>query len=190
MIHASHEVIIFTDGAARGNPGPGGYAAIIVLQNNDSGSSKLEFRSLKNIHITEIGGGEVHTTNNRMELRAAIEALSFISKSQNLKISKLTVYTDSSYLANGITRWIHGWQKKGWKTANKKPVLNQDLWEQLLRYSTIYRTITWKQIAGHADTAGNIRADEIATAFADGENPKLYSGVLKNYRIKNILNVS
>lgn len=162
-------ITIFTDGAARGNPGPGGFGAIVISNNE----------------VTELGGGEAHTTNNRMELMAAIKALEQIKESKD----KIQVITDSGYLVKGITEWIHRWQKKGWKTANRKPVLNQDLWQELLN-GTMHRTIMWKQIAGHGDTTGNIRADEIATDFADGKKSALYSGVLENYRIKHILNVS
>lgn len=165
-------IIIFTDGSSRGNPGPGGWGAVLV---GKFGSSEVE----------ELGGREAHTTNNRMELMAAIKALEQIPNTQN----NIQVITDSGYLVKGITEWIYGWQKKGWKTANRKPVLNQDLWQELFN-GTIHHTIVWKQIAGHADTAGNIRADEIATAFADNEPPQLYSGVLENYGIKDILNVA
>lgn len=167
-------IIIFTDGASRGNPGPGGWGAIIIASNE----------------VRELGGREAHTTNNRMELTAAIKALEQVQDSRftgGQAGNKIQVITDSGYLVKGITEWIYRWQKKGWKTANRKPVLNQDLWKQLLHYNTIHRTITWNQIAGHAGTAGNIRADEIATDFAVGKTPRLYSGVLKNYRIKNIL---
>lgn len=160
---------IFTDGSSRGNPGPGGWGAIIIADEK----------------VTELGWREAHTTNNRMELTAAIKALEQIQETQK----EIKVVTDSGYVVKGITEWIHGWQRKGWKTADKKPVLNRELWEDLLAAAR-GKTIVWKQIAGHADTAGNIRADEIATAFADGEHPELYSGVLKNYSIRDALNVS
>lgn len=165
-------VTIFTDGASRGNPGPGGFGAIIIAGEK----------------VTEFGGREAHTTNNRMELMAAIKGLEQISETQN----KVYVVTDSVYLVKGITEWIQRWQKKGWKTADRKPVLNRDLWENLLA-ATRGKEIVWKHIAGHADTKGNIRADEIATAFADLSTssrqaaPELYSGILENYRIRNIL---
>lgn len=160
-------IIIFTDGSSRGNPGPGGFGAIIVAGDT----------------VTELGGREAHTTNNRMELMAAIKVLEQISETQK----KIQVVTDSGYLVKGITEWIHGWQKKGWKTANKKSVLNRDLWEDLLA-AAHGKEIVWKQIAGHAVTVGNIRADEIATTFAAGKTPAMYSGVLENYRIRDIVN--
>lgn len=161
-------IIIFTDGSSRGNPGPGGWGAVVI----------------DGEQVAELGGREEHTTNNRMELTAAIKALKQISETQK----KIQVVTDSGYLIKGITEWIHRWQRKGWRTADKKSVLNRDLWEDLLAAAR-GKTIVWKQIAGHADTAGNIRADEIATAFADEEDPKLYSDVLENYRIMDVLGV-
>ena len=161
-------VIIFTDGSSRGNPGPGGFGAIIVADGN----------------VTELGGREEETTNNRMELRAAIEAL-LRTKGERRKI---LLYCDSTYVVSGITKWVHGWQKRGWKTADKRPVLNRDLWEELLQ-ATHGRDIEWRQVGGHMGVAGNERSDEIATAYADNEALVLYSGLLTNYGIRNILNV-
>lgn len=174
MNPTSHEVIIFTDGSSRGNPGPGGFGAIIIVDGK----------------VTELGGREVHTTNNRMEIQAAISALSFLgSYKLSVKSYKLSVYSDSSYLINGITKWVFGWQKNGWKTKEKKDVENKDLWEKLIETAR-NKEIEWKQIGGHVGIAGNVRCDEIATAFADGTTPKLYADVLENYSIKNILDVS
>ncbi len=164
-----HTVFIFTDGAARGNPGPGGWGAIIIAGEQ----------------VTEIGGGEPHTTNNRMELTAAIKALEQIQDTR----SKMRVFSDSAYVVKGMTEWIHNWQRKGWKTASKKPVENRDLWEQLLTASA-GKEIAWTQVGGHAGVRGNEQCDEIATAFADGTPHTLYAGVLENYRIKNILDVA
>ena len=161
-------ITIFTDGSSRGNPGPGGFGAVIVADGK----------------VTELGGREEETTNNRMELRAAIEALVRIKDERR----KIIMYCDSTYVVNGITKWVFGWQKKGWKTADKKPVLNRDLWEDLLR-ATHGRDIDWRRVGGHMGVAGNERSDEIATAYADNLTPKLYSGVLENYGIRNILNV-
>ncbi|MBI2475787.1 MAG: hypothetical protein HYV67_00910 [Candidatus Taylorbacteria bacterium] len=188
------KVIIFTDGSSRGNPGPGGYAAVIILpQNNDGGNPKHEIRNPKQAEVKEIGGRdkeiggrEEHTTNNRMELQAAIKALSYLSK-VNSQMS-IVIYSDSSYLIKGITKWFFGWQKNSWQTATKKEVENRDLWEKLLN-STIYRTIEWEQVGGHVGLAGNERCDEIATAFADGQKPILYHGPLSKYPIKNVLNL-
>lgn len=175
----SHDIVVFTDGSSRGNPGPGGWAAVIVY--NDGGL-KVESGKWK---VAEIGGREEHTTNNRMELQAAIAALSSILNSQ----FPIRVYTDSNYLVNGITKWVHGWKKNSWITSQKKPVENRNLWEQLLNV-TIYRNILWKQVGGHVGVAGNERCDEIATAFADGVPLKLYSGSLAEYPIKNILDIT
>ena len=174
-------IFIFTDGSSRGNPGPGGFGAIVIVpKNQDSG-----------FMIQELGGRKEHTTNNRMELMAAIKALQQIQDSR----FKIQVFTDSSYLINGITKWICGWQKNGWKTKGKKDVENRDLWEQLVELTQNYaeqtpKGIEWKLVGGHTGVAGNQRCDEIATTFADGKKPPLYSGVLKNYSIKNILDIS
>ena len=140
-----NSISIYTDGASRGNPGPGGWGVVVTLEGK----------------TTELGGRDAHTTNNRMELTAAIKALQFFGN------DKLFVYSDSSYVVKGMTEWIHNWQKRGWKTAAKKPVENQDLWQELLAASA-GKDISWVQVAGHADNRGNNRADEIATAFADG----------------------
>ena len=166
MLHNS--VTIFTDGSSRGNPGPGGFGAVVITDGK----------------VTELGGRETYTTNNRMELQAAISALSIIHNSELV----IRMYTDSNYLINGITKWIYGWQKNGWKTGAKKDVENRDLWEQLLN-STIYRTIEWKYIGGHVGIAGKERCDEIATDFADNKEIKLYSGSLSEYGIKHILDI-
>jgi ribonuclease HI len=172
-------IYIFTDGSSRGNPGPGGWGAVVIFQEKNNGKQKTGFK------IQELGGREEHTTNNRMELTAAMNALHKIQDSRE----KIQVFTDSGYLIGGITKWIHGWQKKGWKTADKKPVLNRDLWEKLLEL-TDNKKIDWKHVNSHVGVAGNERCDEIATAFADNYTPKLYSGVLQNYGIKDILNVT
>lgn len=169
----SRSITIFTDGSSRGNPGPGGWGAIIIADGK----------------VVELGGRETQTTNNRMELTAAIEAFRGLIRFNLESEKRLNLYSDSSYLINGITKWIFGWQKKGWKTADKKPVLNRDLWEQLLEAAR-GKDIEWKQVGGHAGVAGNERCDEIATSFADHHAPSLYSGILEHYRIKHILNVA
>ena len=190
------KITIFTDGSSRGNPGPGGFGAIIV---HNDGEFKVTSEKWK---VKELGGREEHTTNNRMELRAAIEALTFIQNQDSTLPARpksdaggnrekdriLILYSDSAYVINGITKWVHGWKKNNWITSQKKPVENRDLWEQLDSLCTIYRT-EWKQVGGHVGVAGNERCDEIATAFADGNRPELYSGVLENYGIKNILEI-
>ena len=179
-----HPIIIFTDGASRGNPGPGGFAAIIILPQNSDQPLTTNDKQL-----IELGGGEERTTNNRMELRAATEALKAVSRFNLSPDSRLNLYSDSSYLVNGITKWIFGWQKNGWRTATKKKVENRDLWEKLVDLAG-NKNIEWKRIGGHAGVSGNERCDEIATSFADGEKPKLYNGPLSGYPNKKILDFS
>ena len=134
-------IFAYTDGACSGNPGPGGWGAI------------LEW----NGHRKELKGGEPDTTKNRMEMLAAIRALEAIRKSDRSVI----LITDSVYLRDGITKWIHGWKRRGWKTADKKPVKNVDLW-QALETLTAQHTIEWRWVKGHAGDPGNERADELA----------------------------
>lgn len=134
------EIIIYTDGACSGNPGPGGWGAL------------LEFGK----HKKEIKGGAQDTTNNRMELTAAIEALNALKEN-----CSVTLYTDSSYVKGGITSWLAGWKKRGWKTAGKKPVKNQDLWEALDVACSAHE-ITWRWVKGHAGHPGNEAADRLA----------------------------
>jgi|SRR3989344_4494528 len=152
-------ITIYTDGASRGNPGPGGWGAIIIRDDE----------------VVELGGAETHTTNNKMELTATIKALESIPERE------VTIYTDSEYVMKGMTNWIKKWQEKGWKTANKKPVLNQDLWQKLLDVSK-GRNIEWKYVAGHSGVPLNERADEIATTFADDLVPNLYNGPRDKYQ--------
>lgn len=137
--------------------------------------------------MVEIGGREEHTTNNRMELTACIRSLEFAIS--NFQFSKIQIHTDSEYVMKGITLWIQRWQEKGWKTAAKKPVLNQDLWQELLAL-TAGKDIEWKYVAGHAGVLANERCDEIATAFADlsttlkaGKLPVLYNGPRAGYTV-------
>jgi ribonuclease HI len=138
------KVQVITDGACLGNPGPGGWAAILRY----------------NHHKKEMWGCERQTTNNRMELTAAIEGLRALREG-----CEVEVVTDSEYLKKGITEWIHGWKRKGWKTAAKKPVINQDLWKALDEEVSLHKT-TWTWTRGHADHADNNRCDELATRAA------------------------
>lgn len=131
---------IWTDGACSGNPGPGGWGALLK-----SGE-----------HAREIHGGEPDTTNNRMELMAAIKALNALKKP-----SKVKLHTDSTYVKDGLTKWIHGWKRNGWKTASKKPVKNKDLW-QMLEKACERHDIQWIWVKGHDGDEGNERADELA----------------------------
>mgnify|MGYP001200969617 CR=1 FL=1 len=134
------QIEIYTDGACSGNPGPGGWGAILM-----SGS-----------HRKELCGGEAETTNNRMELFAAIAALEQLKKP-----SLVDLHTDSAYLRNGITQWIHGWKRNGWRTADKKPVKNAELWQRL-EAAARRHDMTWHWVKGHAGHPQNERADELA----------------------------
>ena len=140
------EIIIYTDGACRGNPGPGGWGAVL-----ESGK-----------HYKELCGSEIETTNNRMELTAAIKALE--SLKHNGK--KVKLYTDSVYVKNGITQWLKNWKSKGWKTASKKPVKNLELWQQLDDINQQHE-VEWCWIKGHAGHEGNEKADQLANKAID-----------------------
>ena len=153
---------IFSDGSSRGNPGPGGWGAIVAIGDN----------------ITELGGGENHSTNNRMELLGAISALSLLGGSTSK--SDIIINTDSSYVINGITKWVYGWQKNGWKNSTKDDVVNRDLWEQLIKVSSD-KKIKWNYVGGHIGVSCNERCDEIATSFADGVDIKLFKGKFSDY---------
>lgn len=145
---------LYTDGACSGNPGPGGWGVVVYFQDGS---------------VYEMGGGEAQTTNNRMEMQAAIQALKLLAATgQNQPV---TIYTDSEYLKKGITQWIKGWKKKGWKTSEGKAVLNQDLWEHLDTLNS--KQVDWQYVRGHAGDIGNERCDAIARAFANGRTPTL-----------------
>ncbi|PJA59366.1 MAG: ribonuclease HI [Rhodobacterales bacterium CG_4_9_14_3_um_filter_71_31] len=137
----------FTDGACSGNPGPGGWGAL--LQAREGGVVSRE---------RELSGGERLTTNNRMELMAAIAALEALERA-----AAITIVTDSAYVKGGLTGWIHGWKRNGWRTADKKPVKNEDLWRRLDAAAQRH-TVTWEWVKGHAGHPENERADELARA--------------------------
>jgi ribonuclease HI len=139
------ELYAYTDGACSGNPGPGGWGVLLRAMEGD-----------RIVRERELNGGEAQTTNNRMELMAAISALEALKKP-----SKLTIVTDSNYVKDGITKWIHGWKKNGWKSAAKKPVKNAELWQRLDE-ATRRHDITWEWIRGHTGHPENERADELA----------------------------
>ena len=139
------EIFAWTDGACSGNPGPGGWG---VLMRAMDGARVVKER--------ELSGGEADTTNNRMELMAAISALEALTR-----VTEITITTDSAYVKNGVSSWIHGWKRNGWRTADKKPVKNVDLWQRL-DAAAARHDVTWKWIKGHAGHAENERADELA----------------------------
>lgn len=141
------ELYAYTDGACSGNPGPGGWGAILIARDGDT---ILKER--------ELNGGEAHTTNNKMELMAAIASLEALERP-----TSLTIVTDSSYVKDGITSWIFGWKKRGWKTAGNKPVKNEDLWKRL-DAATQRHNVKWEWVKGHAGHPQNERADELARA--------------------------
>jgi ribonuclease HI len=134
------KVVIYTDGACRGNPGPGGWGAVLM-----SGG-----------HRKEICGGDPATTNNRMELMAAIQALELLKKPCDVEL-----HTDSQYVKNGVTQWIHGWKARGWKTADKSPVKNEDLWKRLDAARAKHK-VDWRWVKGHAGHELNELADQLA----------------------------
>jgi ribonuclease HI len=145
---------IYTDGACSGNPGPGGWGTVLYL--SDGG-------------IHELGGGEAQTTNNRMEMQAAIAGLTLLRDSG--QADPVTVHTDSEYVLKGITQWIAGWKRRGWVNSAKKPVLNRDLWEALDSITTevnqaLDRPLQWIYVRGHSGDPGNERCDAIARAYA------------------------
>jgi ribonuclease HI len=143
-------VEIFTDGACRGNPGPGGWAALIRYGDREK----------------ELAGGEPLTTNNRMELMAAIRALQALKKP-----CRAQLHTDSNYVRDGITKWIHAWQRNGWRTADRKPVKNADLWQELIDAVSPHR-VEWHWVRGHSGHPENDRVDQLACAEAEAQRGK------------------
>lgn len=172
---ATHKTIqsIYTDGACSGNPGPGGWGTVIYFTDGSA---------------HELGGAEPQTTNNRMEMQAAIAALDYLLQSAQTEDTSL--YTDSEYVKNGITQWLTGWKKKGWKTAAGKPVLNQDLWKELDELQTKVNQklrLQWRYVKGHSGDRGNDRCDQIARAFSLGQVPKLTIAAEESMQFDNSL---
>jgi ribonuclease HI len=137
------EIVIYTDGASKGNPGPGGWGVYAMIPGG----------------YYEQYGGKLHATNNEMELTAAIKALKFAL--DNYQDHKVIIYTDSTYVKNGITKWMANWIRNGWKTAAKKPVKNKNLWVPLSKLNSLL-SVEWRWVKGHSDNEGNNRADELA----------------------------
>ena len=141
---SSNEIVIYTDGGCSGNPGPGGWGVVVIY----------------NGQARQLSGGEHYTTNNRMELMAAINALSIVVNTEVFKGLPVTVNIDSQYVKNGITSWIKGWKAKGWRTSDKKPVKNQDLWEKLDALNSSLN-VTWNWVKGHAGVQYNEVCDQL-----------------------------
>ena len=141
------DLFAYTDGACSGNPGPGGWGALLIARDGETEKKRRE-----------LNGGEATTTNNRMELLAAISALESLTRP-----SRITMVTDSQYVKNGVTSWIHGWKRNGWKTSAKKPVKNEDLWKRLDEAGQRH-DVVWQWVKGHAGHPENERADELARA--------------------------
>ena len=151
-------IFIYSDGACSGNPGPGGWAAVLIYPEN---------------LVRELGGGERPTTNNRMEMLGAIAALAAVQD----RPEPVKLYTDSALLINGITKWIRGWKRNGWQTDAGKPVVNRDLWERLETLTQARkRRLSWGHVKGHAGHEINERCDVIAVGFSKGTRPVLYEG--------------
>ena len=160
-------VRIFTDGACSGNPGPGGWGAVIVTPDK---------------RVKEMGGGQAATTNNRMELMGAIASLKHLSE----VAAPVDLFTDSTYVIHGITRWVHGWKRNGWSKAGGGSVLNRDLWEALdLLNAGRKKTgpVEWKYVRGHSGNPGNERVDAISVAYSLGHRIELFDGALDEYPI-------
>jgi ribonuclease HI len=199
------KITIYTDGSSRGNPGPGGWAAILIVERQQTGDNR-EYENQD--EVIELGGYEDHTTNNRMELRGTIEGLRHINDRQqstehraqkdserqtinDTRVTSVEVCTDSQYVKKGISEWIEGWKAKGWKTSTKKQVLNQDLWEELHAEENRLKDrgvkVSWVYVPGHAGVPLNERADVIATSCADSviekgaTNLQLYRGPKTDY---------
>ncbi|MCI5050897.1 MAG: ribonuclease HI [Candidatus Pacebacteria bacterium] len=166
-------LIAFTDGSSLGNPGPGGWGALLAFPKLDE--------------LVELGGTKLKTTNNEMELTAIVSALSYAINSS----SHLYIFTDSQYAINGVTKWMYGWALNGWKTKEGNDIKNKELFQSL--YSLIgdrgKDTISWHHVRGHVGVPGNERVDDIARLLAEGTNVKLYRGKISEYPEKNILTV-
>ena len=159
-------IVAFTDGACKGNPGPGGWGAVVASPEGK---------------VRELGGGLKEVTNNKMEMRAVIEALRFIKD----KPGEVAILTDSTYVIQGITKWIWGWMRNDWQTSQGTAVTNKDLWQEMYRLVSLrkkHSEISWHYVRGHIGTPGNERADTIASAFAVGDKVSFFDGDINSYR--------
>ncbi|MEK6628886.1 MAG: ribonuclease H [Bdellovibrionota bacterium] len=167
----SVDIVIYCDGACSGNPGPGGFGSIVIIGNS----------------VIELGGGDRATTNNRMEMSAVLEALRYCNRTYSKgEIGTIQIFTDSVYVIRGITQWIFGWKKRGWKNAANEDVSNQDIWIQLDQsVSDIKKKLTddikWNFVKGHSGVAGNERCDVIAVAYSKNDYIDLYKGSAASY---------
>jgi len=160
-----HSVLVFADGASSGNPGPGGWGAVIVTPKGE---------------VLELGGGDRHTTNNRMELIAVISALEKVRRLEG----PIEIFTDSAYVIRGITQWIWAWRKRSWKSSEGNDVANPDLWQALSALIAARpKDVSWHFVRGHSGIPGNERVDEIAVAFSKGNHIRLYQGPLLQYSV-------
>ncbi|MDX9732079.1 MAG: ribonuclease HI, partial [Bdellovibrionales bacterium] len=160
-------ILVYTDGACSGNPGPGGWGTIVVRPDG---------------RVRELGGSESQTTNNQMEMYGAIQALREVRDDD----APVLLCTDSTYVIRGITQWIWGWQKRGWKTAEGGDVSNKELWQELAREVKHRKDrggLTWRYVRGHIGVPGNERVDEIAVEFSKGRRPRLYAGSILQYSV-------
>ncbi len=166
-----NQALAFADGACSGNPGPGGWSCFLLTPSDE---------------LIERGGHAPATTNNRMELQAAIEILKLASE-RLPKESTLLICVDSKYVLQGASDWVWGWARKNWKTASGSKVLNQDLWEQIMSLVTSFgkARLEWKYTAGHSGIAGNERVDEIAVAYSKKMEPSLYEGPISHSQFKS-----
>jgi len=167
---SKNEIIIHTDGAAKGNPGKGGWGSIIMVENTK---------------VVELGGAADLATNNQMELRAMIEGLKYVVQKIKPKNTEINIYSDSNYLLNGITSWIENWRANGWQTKAKQDVLNRDYWEELSEYKeklSAGNTLSFNKVKGHNGDPLNERCDDIASGFGLREKVDLFSGVLEEYK--------
>lgn len=156
-------VLIYTDGACSGNPGPGGWAAVLAYPDG---------------RVVELGGGEARTTNNRMELRAVIEALMLARSFEG----EIRLFADSTYVLHGIKTWVAGWRRRGWKTSTGEPVMNRELWEALWALTEELKgRLALSYIRGHTGHPAHDRIDQIAVAFSKGRAPELFGGWRKDY---------
>lgn len=172
-IDTKNDLIIFTDGSSLGNPGPGGWGAMMVFEKLDE--------------LVELGGSKARTTNNEMELTAIVSALTYSLHNTE----KIHIFTDSQYAINGITKWVHGWAKNGWKTKTGDEIKNKFTWQTLhsLMSERPKGTVLFHHVSGHVGVPGNERVDDIARELGEGKQVDLYRGKYSNYGISGVLDI-